>query len=364
MVYTREAMSTPISHSPSPGLLQRVRNYARPRPGTSGDLPSSSTASGVLAGGIQGYVSGGVLGAASGALGGYVGVKAGEKAGSMAVAVGAGTATGAAIGALSLNAMSAMVGGPVGLGLAASGAVIGGFAGAVGTLSGSRRAVTRDSVYGGMLGGAMAAAWTGNPAMMIAGAAGAGIGGRAAKPAGRLVLGALAGAATGAVAGVMGGPPAMIAGAVAGAVIGPVGTLVGPAVRQIQRNLTADLTTALNKRVEPWIEKHPLGLRGKLVAGAVMGSLVVGPLGLLFGLPGLAVTTAVGAVGGAVRTWRFLKKKEQAPTPPAPQVGTGAPRTGKPQAEPAVRLGAPVELLRDLAARSQAGTPGPQGATT
>ncbi len=357
-------MSIPISNASSPGILQRIRNYARPRPGTAGDLPSSSTASGILAGGIQGYVSGGPLGAASGALGGYVGVKAGEKAGSFAVAVGAGTATGAAIGAVSLNALSAMVGGPIGLGLAASGALIGGFAGAVGTLSGSRRAVTRDSVYGGMLGGALAAAWTGNPAMMIAGAAGAGMGGRAARPAGRVVLGALTGAATGAVAGIMGGPPAMIAGAVAGAVIGPVGTLVGPTVRQIQRNMTADLTTAVNKRVEPWIEKHPLGRKGKLVAGAVMGSLIVGPIGLLFGLPGLAVTTTVGAVGGAIKTWRFLKNKEQAAAPPPPVVGTGAPRTGEPTVATAVNLGAPVELLRSLAERREAAAPATQGAAS
>lgn len=347
-------MSTPIGNAPSPGILQRVRDYAKPRPGTSGDLPSSSTASGVLGGAFQGYVSGGPLGAASGAIGGYVGVKAGEKAGSFAVAVGAGSATGAAIGALGANALSAMLGGPVGLGLAASGALVGGFAGAVGTLSGSRRAATRDSVYGGMLAGAIASVYTGNPAMVIAGAAGAGMGGRAAKPAGRAVLGALTGAAAGAVAGIPGGAPYMIAGAVAGAVIGPIGTLVGPTLRQVQRNLTMDLTVALNKRVEPWIEKHPLGTKGKLVAGAAMGSLLVGPVGLMFGLKGLAVTAAVGAVGGAVQTWRFLKKKEKAQEAAAlPPVPAGAPATGQPKLPIDMRLGAPVELMLEISERQQ-----------
>lgn len=346
-------MTTPIQNGPGPSLLKRVRDYAKPRPGTTGDLPSSSTASGVIAGAFQGYVSGGPLGAASGAIGGYVGVRAGEKAGSFAVAVGAGSATGAALGALGANALSAMVGGPIGLGLAASGALIGGFAGAVGTLSGSRRAATRDSVYGGMLAGAIASVYTGNPAMMIAGAAGAGMGGRAAKPAGRIVLGALTGAAAGAVAGLPGGVPFMVAGAVAGAVIGPLGTLVGPTLRQVQRNMTQDLTIALNKRVEPWIEKHPLGLKGKLVAGATMGALIVGPVGLMFGLKGLAVTTAVGAVGGAIQTFRFLKKKEKAEkaaaaaAAPPPQV-QDAPLTGQPKVRVDMRLGAPLELMQTL----------------
>ena len=352
-------MSTPISGSHSSGFLHRLRDYARPRPGTSGDLPASSAASGVMAGAIQGYVSGGAVGAASGAVGGFVGVKAGEKAGSLGVAVAAGSATGAAMGALAVGALATLVGGPVGLGLAASGALVGGFSGAVGTLSGSRRATTRDSVYGGMLTGAAAAAWTGNPAAMIAGAAGAGLGGRAAKPAGRLILGALAGAATGAVAGVMGGPPAMLAGAAAGAVIGPVGSLVGPTLRQVQRNLTADVTAALNKKIEPWLEKHPLGTRGKLLAGAVMGSLIAGPVGLIFGLPGLAVTTAVGAVGGAVQTWRFLRKAKAAQAPPP---GAGVPRTTEPRAD--LRLGAPAELLRNLAEKKQGAPPLAPGAAS
>jgi hypothetical protein len=133
-------------------------------------------------------------------------------------------------------------------------------------------------------------------------------------------------------------------------VIGPVGTLVGPSVRQIQRNLTADLTTALNKKVEPWIEKHPLSKRGKLVAGAVMGSLVVGPVGLLFGLPGLAVTTAVGAVGGAIQTARFLKKKAQEPVP---QAGQGAAKPPEPQMASVGTLGAPVGLLSALSEKPQ-----------
>ena len=93
-----------------------------------------------------------------------------------------------------------------------------------------------------------------------------------------------------------------------------------------------DLTVALDKRVQPWIEKHPLGTRGKLVAGATMGALILGPVGMVFGLKGVAVTSALGAVGGAVQTWRFLKSRERSATPEPPPLDP--------------RIGAPLELLK------------------
>jgi hypothetical protein len=288
----------------------RVRDYARPRPTTAGDLPASSPGSGAIAGAIQGYITGGPFTAACGAIGGYVGVMAGQKSGSFLAALGAGTATGAALSVATSASLAAMVGGPIGASLVAGSALVGGFAGAIGTLSGSRRAVTRDSVYGGMIAGALGSVLLRNPALMLAGAAGAGIGGRAVKPAGRLVLSTLAGAAAGAIAGLPAGPGAALVGAAAGALIGPIGTTVGPVLRQVQRNLTEDLTLAINRRLDPWLEKHPLSNRGKILAGAAAGALSLGPLGLLLGGKGLLVAASVGATAGAVSTWRFLKKRE------------------------------------------------------
>jgi len=81
-----------------------------------------------------------------------------------------------------------------------------------------------------------------------------------------------------------------------------------------------------------------------------MGSLVVGPLGLLFGLPGLAVTTAVGAVGGAIQTARFLKKKAQ---DPGQQAGQGPARPPEPQVPSVGTLGAPVGLLSAISEKPQ-----------
>ncbi|MBI3930111.1 MAG: hypothetical protein HY319_31520 [Armatimonadetes bacterium] len=189
-------------------------------------------------------------------------------------------------------------------------ALVGGFSGAVGTLSGSRRAVMRDSVYGGLITGAIASAYTGNPAMAVAGAAGAGLAGRAVTPVGRVVLGLITGAATGAVAGVPGGTGGMISGALAGSATAVIGTLTGPVVRQVTRNATEDAILAANRRIDPWLERHPLGTGGKLAAGAAAGALMVGPFGLLFGWEGVGAMAGLGATAGAVSTYRFLRKKE------------------------------------------------------
>lgn len=301
------AVATPAA---VPGFLGKVRDYARPRPTTGGDLAGPSPISAAIAGGIQGYITGGPTGAAAGLIGGYAGVKIGEKSGSFSVALGAGALVGAGVAAAATAGLAAMSGVMLPPQFLIGPAVMGAFTGAVGTLSGSRRAATRDSVYGGMLAGGLAFVATGNPAMVIAGAAGAGAAGRAVTPAGRAVLGVLTGAGAGAVAGLMGGNVAQ--GALVGAVLGSVGSLAGPSLRQVQRNATEDLTLAINKRLDPWLEKHPLTTRGKMIAGAASGALMLGPIGLVAGWKGAAVMAGIGATVGAVSTYKLVKRREQA----------------------------------------------------
>lgn len=290
--------------------LRKAADYARPRPTTTGDLAGPSPISAAVAGGIQGYLTGGATGAAAGLLGGYAGVKLGEKTGSFGVALGAGALIGAGVAAAATAGLAAMGGVMLPPQFLIGPAVMGGFTGAVGALSGSRRAATRDSVYGGMLLGGLAFVATGNPALVIAGAAGAGAAGRAVTPAGRAVLGVLTGAGAGAIAGVMTGNIAQ--GAMIGAALGTAGSLAGPVLRQIQRNGTEDLTRAINKKLDPWLDKHPLSRRGKITAGAVSGALMLGPIGLVGGWKGAAVMAGAGAVVGALSTHRLLKRREEA----------------------------------------------------
>jgi len=114
--------------------------------------------------GAQGIV-GGLITAPAGLLGGYAGVKVGEhlaRAGpktqnlSFVGAVASGAAIGAGVAAANAVALSLLLGTPVSLATAALFGTIGAFSGAVGALSGSRRASTRDGAYGGMISGALA----------------------------------------------------------------------------------------------------------------------------------------------------------------------------------------------------------------
>lgn len=293
-----------------PKFVRKTMEYARARPTTGGDLPGPSPVSAAIAGGIQGYITGGPGGAAAGLIGGYAGVKLGEKTGSFGVALGSGALIGAGVAVAVTAGLAAMGGVAIPPQLLLGPAMMGGFTGAVGALSGSRRAATRDSVYGGMLMGGLAFVATGNPGMVIAGAAGAGAAGRAVTPAGRAVLGVVTGAATGAVAGLMTGN--IVTCALMGAAMGSVGSLAGPVLRQVQRNATEDLTISINKKLDPWLQKHPLSKRGKITAGAVSGALMLGPIGLVAGGKGAAVMAGVGAVVGAVSTYKLLEKREKA----------------------------------------------------
>ncbi len=306
-------MQVSAAQTPSlaaPKFVRKTIEYAQARPTTGGDLAGPSPVSAAIAGGIQGYITGGPSGAAAGLIGGYAGVKLGEKTGSFGVALGAGALIGAGVAVAATAGLAAMGGAMIPAQFLIGPAVMGGFTGAVGALSGSRRAATRDSVYGGMMMGGLAYVATGNPAMVIAGAAGAGAAGRAVTPAGRAVLGLVTGAATGAVAGFMTGN--IVPCTLMGAAIGSAGSLTGPVLRQVQRNATEDLTIAINKKLDPWLEKHPLSKRGKITAGAVSGALMLGPIGLVAGLQGAGVMAGVGAVVGAVSTYQLLKKRERA----------------------------------------------------
>jgi len=309
-------------------VVGRVREYTRPRPTTSGDLATSSPQSGALGGAIEGYLTGGPVMAGAGLVAGYFGVKAGEKSGSFAVAVGSGALLGGALGVAGNLSLAALMNHPVaGAGLATA-ALLGAFTGAVGTLTGSRRASTRDGVYGGMMAGALANAFAGNPLLIVAGAAGGGIGGKAPTAIGRVILGGVAGAATGAVSGILGGPALMISSALIGGAVGACGALVGPVLRQVQRNATEDLTRKIISKLDPYVRKRGgLSTGQKVALAATAGALSLGPVGLLFGLRGLGIASAIGAISFGAITYNHIRKQKKgaspAPQNPPPSTGRG-----------------------------------------
>lgn len=298
-------------------IPRKVIEYAQPRPETKGDTFEPMPKSGALMGFLEGSVVGGPMVGAAGAIGGYLGVKAGEKSGSFLKALGIGSTTGAALGVAGVAGLAAALGAPVTVPVLLASGVMGALSGATGTLAGSRRATTRDGTYGGFLTGMTAAIITKNPAMFLAGTAAAGIGGKAVKPAGRAVLGAVAGAGTGAMAGSLLGPMAAAIGAAAGAVAGAVGAVVGPAIRQIMRNITIDSSDKAFKKIEPFLDKHPLGKKSKMALGGVAGALTTGLLGLAVGsrfgvgIIGAAAGAGVGFIIGALGTRKELKARDE-----------------------------------------------------
>ena len=286
-----------------------------------------------MSGGIQGLISGArvggingaMSGAVAGAVGGLVGTKVGFKYQSFPLALAAGATSGAVSAAAISVAMGLLTGQPMSLANVAGYSILGGLTGTVGTLGGSRRAVTRDSVYGGYTAGLVAETYTHNPLASLAGAAGAGIGGRAQTALGRAALGSLSGAALGALTSLpyfLTGHPlaaqALIEGVTAGAVTAPAGTLVGPVARQVTRNAQDEMVAGINRKLDPWLEKNPLGTGGKMAAGAALGALTLGSFGMLAPvvgigmLPALAVSTGAGAALGAYKVGTAIHQKEKA----------------------------------------------------
>ena len=338
-------------------FAKSVVAYTQPRPSkvylgtdTSDDVPVPRTPAqvdslcnrGALSGGIQGFISGARLGAldgvsglvagavsgvVAGTVGGLVGTKVGFKYQSFPLALAAG-ATSGAIGAAALTvAMGLLTGQPLTVANVAGYSILGGLTGAVGTLSGSRRATTRDSVYGGYTAGLVASSYTHNPLAALAGAAGAGIGGRANTAFERAALSTASGAVLGALSSLpyfLSGHPlaaqALVEGITAGATTAPVGTLVGPVFRQVTRNGQDAMVAGINNKLDPWLEKHPLGTPGKMAAGAALGALTLGSFGMLAPvvgvamLPALAVSTSAGAALGAYKIGTAIRQKEKAVT--------------------------------------------------
>lgn len=352
--------------------------FTQPRPSkvnpgvdTAGDIPVPRSSAqvdslcngGAMSGGIQGLISGArlgglngaVSGVVAGAVGGLVGTKVGFKYQSFPLALAAGAGTGA-VGAAAINvAMGLLTQQPISVANVAGYAIMGGLTGAVGTLGGSRRAVTRDSVYGGYTAGMVASQYTHNPLAALAGAAGAGIGGRAQTVLGRAALGTVSGAALGALSAVpyfLSGHPlaaqALVEGITAGAASAPAGTVVGPVFRQVTRNVQDEMVAGINKKLDPWLEKNPLGTGGKMAAGAALGALTLGSFGMLAPvvgvpmLPALGVSVGAGAALGAYKIGSAIKQKEKAEVaekylrtylPAAPAVGNVLANLNKAQAQ-------------------------------
>lgn len=281
--------------------------------GLSGTLVSTPGGAGLMAGGIQGFMGNRMSGMAAGTLGGYVGLEVGKKTGSTGIAVAAGTAAGAAIGAGTTAGLVSAFGGQVFPLMVVGSAVMGGLAGAVATVSSSRRSAPRDGAYGAMLLGMGAGAMVGNPSLGMASAAAGGFAARAKTNVGKAIFGVAGGALTGAVVGGLQGPEGILQGAVAGAITAPLGAIVGTTARQVMRNAQVDLVDGINKKfVDPYLEKNELSKGQKLALGAAAGALMLGPVGMVAqDWKGPAVMGTLGAVAGVVQVDRMIDKAKQ-----------------------------------------------------
>ena len=276
--------------------------------GLTGTLAAEKGGNGVMSGGIQGFLVNKTVGAASGSLGGYVGVRVGEKTGSTETAMLAGAATGAALGAAAAAGLGLLAGQTPNLRILGGSALLGGFAGTVGTLTGSKRAAPRDGVYGGMLAGMVGATYTGNPALGIATAAASGYAARAKTPLGQAVVGTVLGAAAGGIAGAPMGWSAVAVNALAGAVATPLGSIVGTTARQVMRNAQVDLVNGINKKwIDPMLEKRKLSHTEKVLVGAAAGGIMLGTVGMVGGWKGAAIMGTVGLAAGAFQTDKIIK---------------------------------------------------------
>lgn len=377
--------------------------YTRPRPDTIGDTPVPLWESGAIVGGLQGWLSGGPITGVAGLMGGFAGVKTAEmaaaryekraidRAGDALLArvlptvpaaehaqvqalvadikkkpdalailaangvpaqntvgenlktffasLGGGAATGALFGGALTASLAVAFNHPLGAASIAMGGLLGGLGGMVGTLSGSRLASTRDGVYGGMMLGLLLRGATGNPFAAIAAAVGGGIGGKTPTVLGRVTLGSVSGALTGAATAAFAGPAAAGTAAAVGAALGAGGALIGPIVRQVIRNICADMTSAISSKLEPYLAKHPPSPATKVVLGGVATALMLGPLGMLFGLNGIAVGAGLGMAWGSIATWRKVRHqeavKQAAARAAAPSQAASAPTPTQPTPAPA-----------------------------
>lgn len=281
--------------------------------GLSGTLATTPGGSGLMAGGIQGFMGNRMSGMAAGSVGGYIGLEIGKKTGSTGLAVAAGTTAGAAIGAGTTAGLVSAFGGQIEPLMVIGSAVVGGLAGAVATVSSSRRSAPRDGAYGAMLVGMGAGSLVGNPSLGLASAAAGGFAARAKSHVGKAVFGVAGGALTGAVVGGLQGPEGILEGAIAGAIAAPIGAILGTTTRQVMRNAQVDLIDGINKKfVDPYLEKNELSRGQKVALGATAGALMLGPIGMVAqDWKGPAVMGTLGAVAGAVQVDRMISKAKE-----------------------------------------------------
>ena len=277
--------------------------------GLSGTLSSALGGAGVMSGGIQGFVGNRMSGMAAGSIGGYVGLEVGERTGSTGLALLAGTASGALMGAGATFGLLSLANNPATAAMLVSSAVLGGMAGAAGTIGGSVRSAPKDGVYGGMAAGMAAGALTGNPFLGLSAATAAGFAARAENKIGQVILGVGAGAIAGGISGALLGPGAILTGAIAGAIAAPLGAVAGTTTRQVMRNAQHDMIDGINKKwVDPYLEKHTLTHTQKVLVGAAAGGLMLGTTGMIAGWKGVAVMGTLGATAGAFHWDRVIKK--------------------------------------------------------
>ena len=59
-----------------------------------------------------------------------------------------------------------------------------------------------------------------------------------------------------------------------------------------------DLVAGINKKIDPWLEKNPLGKGGKMAAGAALGALTLGSFGMLAPVVGVGMLPALAVSSG------------------------------------------------------------------
>ena len=310
-------------------LPKKVIDYTKPRyyetkDGAIHEMGDSSDASdtgAAMSGAVEGYIfGGGPVGLLSGALGGYVGTKIGKATRSDVKALAGGAAVGAATGVATTVALSTLLSGSApGAGALVPVVILGGLAGTSGTLGGNKFVSVRDGMYGGVVTGLVGQALTGNSGLALAGAVGAGVGGQAPTTAGKIILGGGAGAVAGAVTAIpavlsMGtaGLPVLGISAAAGAISGAGGAIIGPVIRRTMRNVTMDINEKVGNKIDKAYENRTPSKTTKVLAGAGMGAIMLGPLGLVFGgAQGAAIGATAGAVLMGGKTLYKVLKKEQ-----------------------------------------------------
>ncbi len=304
--------------------FQKVVDYTKARPDTTGDSAEPSYVGAAMGGGLSGWFGGGhIVNSVGGMVGGAVGLKVGEKTESISKAVGASFVAGAAANTAAVTGLmlaeSAITGAtavfnPVGMAVIAA---VGGLSGVVGTMEGNCVADIKDRTTGGlMMGGLLSVMVPGATFIPMVGALASSAGPILAESkTGSLLVSAGTGAVLGAATGIIGGPVGMAVNAVLGAAAGVAGNLIGPKFSQVLRNAVSDIQKGtvkfFRKLFGKYLDSDKFGVKSRVAMGAAGGALSFAPMALIGSLiaGSLGVAGPIGAVIPVVIGAAMMGKK-------------------------------------------------------